>query len=223
MAWPQRGIGCFVVGRAVRGESRRRHQPSPTSSTGSSTVTVRSRRPRPVRGCGRRRRDRSAVPGAPGDQDRDVRFSRPLTCGAPAGEASSKCRYPERCSGHAMSESRRPVTRGSTLGGASSMCRSWRTRISRDVISELAPVPHRVLDGDAFVERRSSGNPLLARRRWAAFQPEFRESARVLQGAWWVRSSSGPWSHSLPTTWPRFELITGCDDRRGRRVRLTSP
>ena len=30
--------------------------------------------------------------------------------------------------------------------------------------------------------------------------PEFRERARLLQEAWWVRSSSGPWSHSLPTT-----------------------
>jgi len=35
----------------------------------------------------------SAVPGAAGDRERDVRFSRcPLTCGAPADEASPKCR-----------------------------------------------------------------------------------------------------------------------------------
>ena len=29
------------------------------------------------------------------------------------------------------------------------------------------------------------------------------------QDAWWVRSSSGPWSHSLPIPWPRFEPVAG--------------
>jgi hypothetical protein len=38
---------------------------------------------------------------------------------------------------------------------------------------------------------------------------EFRESARFLPDAWWVRSTSGPWSHSLPTTWPQFEPVAG--------------
>ena len=40
--------------------------------------------------------------------------------------------------------------------------------------------------------------------------------AGFAQDTWWVRSRSGPWSHSLPTTWPRFELVTGCDHRGAR-------
>ena len=32
---------------------------------------------------------------------------------------------------------------------------------------------------------------------------------RRLRDAWSVRSTSGPWSHSLPTTWPRFEPVAG--------------
>jgi hypothetical protein len=31
------------------------------------------------------------------------------------------------------------------------------------------------------------------------------------QDEWSVRSTSAPWSHSLPTTVPQFELVTGCD------------
>ena len=30
-----------------------------------------------------------------------------------------------------------------------------------------------------------------------------------VQDAWWVRSSSAPWSHSLPTTLPQFEPVAG--------------
>ena len=79
---------------------------------------------------------------------------------------------------------------------------------------ELAPAPHRVAD-DAFVEPCANGESSLARRGLVAFQ-RFRESARpVLQDAWWVRSTSEPWSHSLPTTLPESTggrlVISGAD------------
>jgi hypothetical protein len=42
------------------------------------------------------------------------------------------------------------------------------------------------------------------------------DHGRRLRDAWRVRSTSGPSSPSLPTTWPRFEPVTDCDHRGGR-------
>jgi hypothetical protein len=38
---------------------------------------------------------------------------------------------------------------------------------------------------------------------------EFRERARFLPDAWWVRSTSEPWAHSLSTTVPQVEPVGG--------------
>ena len=66
------------------------------------------------------------------------------------------------------------------------------------------------------VLRLAAAEPLV---RHGAGPPSSRvpcERTRVLHDAWWVRSTSGAWAHSLPTTWPRFELLIGCDQRGGR-------
>ena len=34
-------------------------------------------------------------------------------------------------------------------------------------------------------------------------------SGKSPPSSWWVRSSSGPWSHSLPTTWPQSQHVIG--------------
>ena len=65
----------------------------------------------------------------------------------------------------------------------------------------------------ARIRRTALATPFVRQAVGADGPPSSRVpwSVRVLQDAWSVRSASEPWSHSLPTTLPAFELITGCD------------
>ena len=93
-------------------------------------------------------------------------------------------------------------------------CRSWRT-------STIATrCPNRAADNTLVGSERRFAVARTA--RMVRIPAQFHERA-LAAGAWWVRSMSGPWSHSLPRTGPRFEFVTDCDHRGGRRLRLTSP
>ncbi len=68
----------------------------------------------------------------------------------------------------------------------------------------FAGLPRRRGDRTASCDVRSRRTAGDAETREPMSRPSFSgRPAGFLQDAWWVRSSSAPWSHSLPTTWPR--------------------
>jgi hypothetical protein len=82
-------------------------------------------------------------------------------------------------------------------------------------MSELASVPHRVLEADALVKRRCSGSPSLARRGWAASSrvpcQRALTAGRVV-GKEFVRAVGAFLTNDVTA----FGLVTGCDRRDGR-------
>ena len=86
------------------------------------------------------------------------------------------------------------------------------TRHSCVVLRRPAETPRRP---NGFV-RRSVAPDCDAETQEPMSRPSVAGGRAFLQDAWWVRSSSGPWSHSLPTTWLRFRARHGGDQRGGR-------
>jgi hypothetical protein len=144
--------------------------------------------------------------------------ARPLARGSRPTSASARCRSwgtrtaatrcPNRAADNTLVGSERRVKE----------CAVTRAHPDRrDAMSELAPAPHRILMPTPSSKRRSSGS---RRSHGADGAPsaEFRVNARLLPDAWWVRSTSEPWLHSLPTTLLRSEPVAAGHHRFGRSV-----
>ena len=201
LAGPTHGLGSRR--RRHSADRRRRPYPWPWITVGAAT--------RPIVVA-----DAYNGVGSRSAETAPTRSSLPTPTTASASPcAGESARRPDRRRGTPRSpqkaalrhDSRRPLGHATTSNRFDERLRF----ASRRRVLAFASAPVRQMLG-AVAERRPSGS-----RHAGTSVGQI--AAKLVVG----RSSSGPWSYSLPTTWPRFELVTGCDHGGGRSVQARYP